>query len=416
MMVAQCSAPPSRSQVFACRRYMNYLARECGFSLDWSLISLTSQFSSAVRDGRLRSFSVVIKMTLPWSWIFMMPLLLVRPGSAVPISNYVGRFPRDVTTPSSTSSSSSAEIGGIVGGVLAGVVLTCFFFAWYSGYRKRKNESHAEEGGERKERSPGWFSNFKSEFSPDEKAGRFDRFREAFSRREKKAQDGILPVYQTKLPPSFTDSIISRPAPVAPGHVPRYPSILERNQNKTAREPSPPQDLPRSPSITESLRSAPAGDRASRRKVQIPPRALLVPPPGRPLPGLAGRVGVSRSPLSPRSWFSKRLSKHPFIPIRDDLSLQFPPSPLNPDRYQPSRQHLEARLDSRSPKDVLSKHSVRRQPVPLYLEDGGTTKHARIVEALQSSGMRTPLKTPMKTPSRTPTSSKPPVNNGSIYI
>ena len=323
-------------------------------------------------------------------------------------------------SPLSTSSSSSVEIGAIVGGVLAGIVLTGCFFAWYSRYRKRKNESHAEEGVERKEKSPGWFSNLKSEFSPDEKAGRFDRFREAFSRREKKAQDGILPVYQTKLPSGFADSIISRPAPVAPGHVPRYPSILERNQSKTAREPSPPQHLSRQLSITESLRSAPAGDRASRRKVQIPPRALLVPPPGRPVPGLAGHIGVSRSPLSPRSWFSKRLSKHPFIPLREDPSLHFPPSPLNPDRYQPSRQHLEARLDSGSPKDVLSKHSVRRQPVPLYLEDGGTTKHARIVEALQSSGtrtpMKTPLRTPLKTPMRTPTSSKPPVNSGSKYI
>jgi hypothetical protein len=323
-------------------------------------------------------------------------------------------------SPSSTKSSSSVEIGAIVGGVLAGVVLTGFFFAWYSGYRKRKNESHDEEGGEQKERSPGWFSNYRSEFSPDEKPGRFDRFREAFSRRgEKKPHDGIL---QAKLPPSSTDSIISRPPPAVPGHVPRYPSILERDHSQTARDPSPPQDLSRMPSITESLRSAPAGDRASRRKVQIPPRALLVPPPGRPLPGLAG---LSRSPLSPRSWFSKRLSKHPFIPLRDDPSLQFPPSPLNPDRYQPSRQHLEARLDSRSPKEVQSKQSVRRQPVPLYLEDGGTTKHARIVEALQSSGMplktplktplRTPLKTPLKTPMRTPTSSKPPMNSAS-YI
>ena len=319
--------------------------------------------------------------------------------------------------------------------MLAGVVLTVFFFAWYSGYRKQRNKSHAEEGSsERKERSPGWFSNLKSEFSPDEKAGRFDRFREAFSRREKKTQDGILPTYQTKLPPGFTDSIIiSRPPPAAPSHVPRYPSILERNFSKTAREPSPPRDLSRPPSITESLRSAPAGDRASRRKVQIPPRALLVPPPGRPLPGLAGQVGVSHSPLSPRSWFSKRLSKHPFIPLRVDSSIQFPPSPLNPDRYQPSRQHLEARLDSRSPKEVVSNHSVRRQPVPLYLEDGGTTKHGRIVEALQSSGTRTPLKTPLRTPLKTPlktplqtpmktpmhttpTSSIPPVNSASTYI
>jgi len=297
---------------------------------------------------------------------------------------------------SSTASPSSANVGAIIGGVLTGVVLTLCFFAWYSRYRNRKNEPHAEEGDGQKGTSPGWFSNLKSEFSPDEKAGRFDRFRDAFSRRgEKKSREAVLPVYQDKVLVNSTDSV-SRPTRAVPNHLPRYPSILERGYSKTARQPPhpPPQDLSRMPSITESLRSAPAGDRASRRKVQIPPRALLMPPPGRPLPGLAGRVRTSRSPMSPskrRSWLSKRLSKHPFIPLRDDPSLHFPPSPLNPERYQPSRQHLEARLDSRSPKEVLSRQPVRRQPVPLYEEDGGATKHARIVEALQSSGMRTPL-------------------------
>lgn len=303
------------------------------------------------------------------------------------------------------------EIGAIVGGVLAGIVVTVLFFAWYLGYRKRTNNPHVEEGGGEKDQSAGWFSKWSAESPPSEKAG--SRFRDAFSRRgAKKSQDNILLVYQAKLPPGPAGSV-SLPAPAAPNHVPRYPSILERGYSRTARHSPPLQDLSRMPSITESLRSAPAGDRASRRKVQIPPRALLVPPPGRPLPDLTGQVGASRSPRSPskrRSWFSKHLYKHPFIPLRDDPSLRFPPSPLHPNRYQPSRQHLEARLDSRGPTEMPSRQPVRRQPVPLYVEDAGTTKHARIVEALQSSGLRTPLKTSVPH-----TSSKLPLNSAS-YI
>jgi len=86
----------------------------------------------------------------------------------------------------------------------------------------------------------------------------------------------------------------------------------------------------------------------------------------------------------------RRLSKHPFIPLREDSSLHFPPSPLNPNYYSPSREHLEARLDSRSPKQLTSKAPVKRQPVPVD-EEGGVDKHAQIAMALQSSGARTPL-------------------------
>lgn len=330
-----------------------------------------------------------------------MTLLLVRPGSALPI-NYivVGVFPREVSSATDTTEpSSSLNVGAIIGGAVAGVGLTVFFLVWYSGYRKRKNEPHTEEGGVRKEKSPGWFSNFRSEFSPDEKARRFDRFREAFSRRgEKKAQEGILPTYQAKPPLSHMDSI-SPPPRAVPNHVPRYPSALERGHSKTARYPPPTHDLSRMPSITESLRSAPAGDRASRRKVQIPPRALLVPPPGRPLPGLAGRIGMLRSPRSAsrrKSWLSKRLSKHPFIPLRADSPLHFPPSSLNPDPYQPSRQHLEARLDSRSPMQITSKEFGKYSPVSVDVN-----KHAQIAAALQSSGARTPLTSRLASAGRT---------------
>ena len=283
--------------------------------------------------------------------------------------------------------------------MLFGVVLTGFFIAWYSGYRKGR-QADAERGGEEKW-SAGWFSTFsKSDSSPAEKLlaspsrGPLDRFRDAFGRRgELRPQDA----YQTKLPPRSTDTI-SPPPPAAPNHIPRYPSILERTHSQTARHPPPLQELSRVPSMTESLRSAPAGDRVSRRKVQIPPRALLLPPRGRPLPGLAGALRSPKSPLKPKTWFSKRLSKHPFIPLRDDSSLQFPPSPRTPDRYQPSRQHLEAR--SRTSGEMQNREPVRRQPIPLFVEDGQTTMYD---EGLQTGGLKSALRMqPSSSTIRTP--------------
>jgi hypothetical protein len=247
-------------------------------------------------------------MTFRWSWIFILPLLLVRLGSSLPINDVVSDiYPRSSpprtrrSTGSSTGKSPPTNVGAIVGGVLAGVLVTIGFFIWFSAYRKRRGEPHVEQGSEQKERPAGWLPALKSAFSPDEKeekgADRFrDAFRDAFTRRgANRSQEAI---YQPSPFPFSTDAI-NRPTPAAPGHTPRYPSILERGYSKTARHP---QDLAlvRLPSIPESLRSAPVGDRPSRRKIQIPPRALLVPPPGRQLPGLAGRVvGSSPSPRSP---------------------------------------------------------------------------------------------------------------------
>lgn len=315
---------------------------------------------------------------------------------------------------------SRTNVGAIVAAVVGGVALSFGVAGWCFVSRKRKHAPHVEEGARSpglKERPAGWIPELKSAFSPDEKSIRgFDRIREALGRRGvKKSDQSILPVYQVSLPPGSTESI-GRPPPVAPSHVPRYPSMLERGYSKRPHPPPPPlqgySDLSRAPSLTDSLRSAEGGDRASRRRVQIPPRVLLVPPPGRPLPGFAGsRSAGLRPPKSPgrrRSWLSRHPFKHPFIPFRNaDNSLKFPPgSPLYPGQYQPSREHLEARtrsprIEATSPlarsmstREVTRREPVRRQPVPLFEDDGGTSKQARLVEALQSAGTdghRTPI-------------------------
>jgi hypothetical protein len=318
------------------------------------------------------------------------------------------------------SSSSHPNVGAIIAGVFGGLALVTAIIIWVIIFRKRKSIPHVEEGV--KERPKGW-PDLKSEFSPDEKSGRrFDRIRNAFGRRGlRNSQQSILPVYQVSLSPGSMRSI-NRPETPAPAHIPRYPSMLERSHNRPRPPPPLGVEFSRMSSMSDSIRSAGPGDRASRRKVQIPPKVLLVPSPGRPLPGFADRrIGGSRSPKSApgrKSWLSKRLSRHPFIPLRDpDPSIHFAPgSPLHPDHYQPSRELLEARLDIKSPRTPRTpmtprtprREPVRRLPVPLYEDEiGATTKSARLVEALHGDGNRTPVP---------PASGKHPPNSSTPYI
>ncbi|KAF5388396.1 hypothetical protein D9615_000157 [Tricholomella constricta] len=388
-------------------------------------------------------------MTFRWSWIFILYSLLVRLGSAtVPDDNHIvddihrraGAYESNRVFGFMSSPPEKPNIAAIVGGVIGGVVFTLVVLGWCFVSRKRRI-SHVEEGAKGlKGRPDGWIPDLKSEFSPDEKnGGKFDRIRDALARRGvlKKSRQSILPIFQVALPPGSTDSI-DRPPPAVPNHVPRYPSVLERGYTK--RRPTPPSlegypDLSRTASVTDSIHSTDSGgggDRPGRRKVQVPPKALMVPIPGRPLPGLSAASAKSaglRPPKSPsrrRSWFSKHPFKHPFIPIRNvDNTLRFPPgSPLHPGLYQPSRQHLEARMEARSPRiesmsprssTMSARHmpmkSARRQPVPLY-EDSGSSKQARLMDAL-SAGLDGP-RTPVQNGSRTavpPNSSRHPLGS-----
>lgn len=253
----------------------------------------------------------------------------------------------------------------------------------------------------------------RSQFSPDEASTRFERIRTAFGRR-KKREGSILPIYKVQIPRGSDDSI-EPPPPAVPNHVPRYPSILERGGIRKDYDPgerrspkrSPPSPLKGfPPSASSSVRSAgPTAQSKQVKRLQVPPKAVLVPSPGRALPGLPG-AKTSRTPKSPskrRSWLSKHAFKHPFIPFRSpDVSLKFPPgSPLG--QYHPSRQHLEARFDMVTPRisspmadsprrlpasakePPYREHTVKRQPVPVYEEESTSIRQAKIVEALQSA-------------------------------
>ncbi|KAG6832906.1 hypothetical protein H0H92_004790 [Tricholoma furcatifolium] len=329
-----------------------------------------------------------------------------------------------------------AIVSGVIGGLaVLGILVFCLV-------KGRQKISHVEEGPKSpglKEVHGGSLPDLKSQFSPDanKNTGKLDRLREALGRRpgigKKAPLDPILPVYHVSLPRASTDSI-DPPPPAVPTHVPRYPSILERGSK---RRPPPPlegyPDLSRN-STVESVQSmdstiSSGDERSGRRRVQPPPTALIVPAAGRPLPGLAAGIKsaglhIPKSPSRRRSFFSKNPFKHPFIPVRGvDATLRFPPgSPLVPGQYQPSRQHLEARMsEARSPRiegvmsprsgSLSARHkqgkqspSVKRPPPLPEVQEPGSSKQARLVEALQSAGIPVP---------RTPRTPRTPAQNGS---
>ncbi|KAG6903355.1 hypothetical protein C0995_013108 [Termitomyces sp. Mi166 len=390
-------------------------------------------------------------MIFRWSWIFILYSLLVRLGSAAlpdddhaidEIQRRAGGYEStrilNFLTDAMTDPPKKPNVWAIVGGSIVGLAVLGILALVFLKRRRRitdVEESPRSPASLKKERPD---SDFKSQFSPDGKSsGKIDRLRDALGRRpgivRKAPLDNILPVYNVVLPPGSTDSV-DRPPPAVPTHVPRYPSILERGSK---RRPSPPPPLEGYPdlsraSIAESIQSIDSndGERTGRRKLRPPPTALVVPTPGRALPrtvvasAQSAGMYVPKSPSRRRSYFSKNPFKHPFIPARGvDTTLRFPPgSPLSA-QYQPSRHHLEARMEARSPRIEGSPRNARpgkesatvRYQLPSVVEPR-PSKQVRLVEALQSARLEMPRtpRTPAPNGSRTalpPHSSKHPLRS-----
>lgn len=305
---------------------------------------------------------------------------------------------------------SKHNVGVLVGCVIAGVVVAFAALGWCYFSRRRRFPPYDLEGSSISSNSKhggrGWFPDPKSEFSPDDGTSRkFDRIRKALGHRKKKSSDSILPIYRVSTPESI-DSI-HRPPPAVPSQVPRYPSELDRSYSKPVRRsPPPPLKGYPQPSNSSSSSYSPTSTEASEplswKRVQVPPTAALVIRQSRPLPKIkSAGLRTPKSPSRRKSWLMRNPLNHPFIPSPHlEGYLRYPPnSPLG--RYQPSRQQLEARLDSQSPRRAImsprlgprsanqpsrkGKEPVKRQPLPLYEEDQGTTKQVRLVEALHSA-------------------------------
>ncbi|KAF9008741.1 hypothetical protein BDQ17DRAFT_1348846 [Cyathus striatus] len=147
--------------------------------------------------------------------------------------------------------------------------------------------------------------------TPAPAPSRLDKLRAIWSRNGKRSQSNQetspIPIQFPPLSPSPIE-YVEKPQRAASAPKPKYPSILERGyQDRINVPPEAPPKLP--PIDTHPLFTDPD---QSRRKVRIPPRALIVPPLGRPIPGLSDRK--KRSPNTPahrrRSWLSRH---HPFL-------------------------------------------------------------------------------------------------------
>ncbi|KAG6878259.1 hypothetical protein C0993_010031 [Termitomyces sp. T159_Od127] len=375
-------------------------------------------------------------MTIRWSWIFILYSLLVRLGSAaLPDDDHSvdeihwrtgfqqsNRILDFLNLDSSMDPPKKSNAGAIVGGSIGGLTVLCIFALLF--LKRRRRITDVEEGPNsptamKKERSDSCFLDPKPQFSPDDKKReKTSRLRDALSRRpgicNKAPLDNILHRYNVVLPAGSTESI-DRPPPTLSTHVPHHPCTLQRGSKK---RPSPPPLLDCHPdfspvSMADSAESIDSVGREmiDRQQLRMPPTALIVPTPGRTLPNTvvasAQSAGLHKrkSPSRRRSVFSKDPSKHPFIPVQGiDTTLRFPGSPLHA-QYQPSRQHLEARMEARSPRIEGSLRSARlgkdSASIGHQFHPPGSSRQGRLVEALQSAG---------KIP-RTP---RTPVPNGSL--
>jgi hypothetical protein len=155
--------------------------------------------------------------------------------------------------------------------------------------------------------------------TPAPRTSHLDKLRAIWSRNGKrshsKQETSPIPIQFPPLSPSPTE-YVEKPERAASGPKPKYPSILERGYQDRINVPPEAPKLP--PIDTEPLLLLTDADH-SRRKVRVPPRALIVPPHGRPIPGLSERKqGTPNTPAHRRkSWLSRH---HPFLPPKDPLT------------------------------------------------------------------------------------------------
>ncbi|KAF9452208.1 hypothetical protein P691DRAFT_805393 [Macrolepiota fuliginosa MF-IS2] len=347
--------------------------------------------------------------TYLWSWFFILPLL-VRPGCAhhdshnsdthVPRSSSVIRNPARSLSPDNTKRNNAVAIAlGVTAGLL--LLISLVIFLLYLRKRKRTvaqiEEGAIEEKPGTEEKPQWWHIDLQSakgttwwvletkgggkeregKNSADEdypiktKTSHLDRLRYFLSRNNAERQNSDLPQNTLQRPgfPPAPDAPnrVARPLPTVPNSHPRYPSILDRPGNPSGFPPPSPF---KNPNLARTVLAVESREKTNRRRVQIPPKVLMVPN-GRLIANLPG---APRSPSGHRrrSWLSRQAFKNPFLPLKESDAV-LPPSvsaglALRHQMANSPRPRSNLNPPATSPPNASRMRVPRRVPAPIYEE------------------------------------------------
>lgn len=213
------------------------------------------------------------------------------------------------------------------------------------------------------------------DYSIKTKTSHLDRLR-YFLSRKKPAEQNPEPSRNAFQHPAFLSTAeraeyIARPLPAAPNNHPRYPSILDRPGNPPGFPPPSPF---KNSNLARTILAVESREKVNRRRVQIPPKVLMVPH-GRPVPGAQDRkAGITKSPSGHRrrSWLSRQNFKNPFLPLKESDAV-LPSSvsaglALRQQLAQSPRSRSNLNAPATSPPDASRMDVARRVPAPIYEE------------------------------------------------
>lgn len=310
------------------------------------------------------------------------------------------------------------HVAAIALGVIAGIILLISLIIFLLYLRKRKRAMNQIEDGITEEKPQWWHIDLQSakrtswwvletkggekereeKNSADDgyplksKTSHLDRLRYFLSRgsAQKQNSESVQNAFpQSGFPPAQdTSNQVTRPLPAVPTSHPRYPSILDRPGNPPGFPPPSPF---KNPNLARTILAVESREKSNRRRVQIPPRALIVPN-GRLIPNLPDRkAGTSRSPPGHRrrSWLSRQSFKNPFLPLKESDAV-LPPSvsaglALRQQLTNSPRSRSNLSAPATSPPDASRMDATRKVPMPIY-EERRTVPSPNVVKAPPGTG------------------------------
>lgn len=319
-----------------------------------------------------------------WSWIFIIQLMLVRPGYAhVSSTNYevlARRALRNVFIRGLSAKERSTNIFtalAIAAGVVLLVLLVCLFIV----VRRQKQQKVPELESAVATAKPSWWmvdgknekmnwwrlsNRIEPVVPPVEPQrarrqsgqSRIERLKAALQIQKKGGKsEPILPTHR-KATTSPTDTL-NLPIQTDPNIEPRYPDILERGY----KVPIYPTQSP--PQITTTLYGS-----YMQRVPNMPPQAVVTQGQRTTLSRSGARLGAPRSPAGRRRDGSHRNSfRHPFLPLKDSdapLPLKISaPVPIPIDTTNPKLAHaLSLSKPRAAPSPPGGPRSVLKPSVP----------------------------------------------------